>query len=105
MRRDPRSGFTALFADKQLLNILCLDPIEVITSPDDTRKVIGYVISRSDWHELDRYYTRKQYYTSHYEGKPVLMRDMYSTVQIELNGWMVMPAHRKVASRRHQTMP
>lgn len=62
-----------MYANKQLLNFICIFPINVVTWVGDTRTVVAYMIHENDWRELERYYHRHRLPPNHYRNhKPVL---------------------------------
>lgn len=88
MTKKPIAGFPAMYANKQLLNILCKDPISVVGPQDDLRVVRAYVISYDDWLELERWYTRKNMSVDRLKyNVPVMMHHQFIEDKFEKLGW------------------
>lgn len=92
-------GLPAIYATKQILNVICLSDIGVLTSLDDTRRVFAYIIYKEDWLELERLYERRARAgisppRAHTHVIPVIMRSMISEEWLKKSGYVVKDARR-----------
>lgn len=56
---DPRQGAPALYATARLIKIIAVHPVHKLVSNEyDGRSVQAYLVEPSDWHELERWYTK-----------------------------------------------
>jgi len=92
-------GLPAIYATKQILNVICLSDIAVLTTLDDTRRVFAYLIYKDDWLELERLYERRARAgisppRAHTHVIPVIMRSMISEPWLQKAGYVIKDTRR-----------
>lgn len=54
-----KQGHPALYASKEMLHWVCIDPVNILTDAEDKRKVVAYVVTMSDWHRIENWYVER----------------------------------------------